>query len=164
MSKNRIELCDDYAKVHFYKTDGYFLCDLDDVHLAEETSWYLSQDGYAIGWVKNKCKMFHRIVNNTPENLVTDHINRNRLDNRKTNLRNATSVMNSNNNYKQDHLPAKGVRVRYNTKGIRYVVDVHNNEFKCIRIGTFDTLSEAIEARNKAYIDIKGVPFPFIDK
>ena len=163
MSKNRIEICGDHAKVYFYKTDGYFICDLEDVPMAKKTSWFLDGDGYACGWTLNRVSRFHRVVNKTPDGMLTDHINRDRLDNRKENLRTVTHLMNCNNNKNQDALPAKGVRTKRTKDGrIRYIVDVHDNDHKCIRVGTFDTLSEAIEARNKGYMTIKGVPFPFI--
>lgn len=42
----------------------------------------------------------HRIINNTPEHLETDHINRDSLDNRCVNLRSVTSSENKINRRK----------------------------------------------------------------
>jgi len=39
----------------------------------------------------------HRVVNNTPDNLQTDHINHNQLDNRRINLRSVTNQQNAFN-------------------------------------------------------------------
>lgn len=45
----------------------------------------------------------HRVIMNTPDNLVCDHINHNTLDNRKENLRNCTNSSNLMNRGKQSN-------------------------------------------------------------
>lgn len=58
-------------------------------------SWYLSDTGYAI--LSNKKVRMHREVNKTPKSLLTDHLNNNRLDNRKANLRSVNASENAKN-------------------------------------------------------------------
>lgn len=160
----KYEVLSDYAKVYLSDGEHFMLCDLDDLDMALSAPLFYSKDGYAQGVNRRTRKMefFHRRVISVPQGYVTDHINHNRLDNRKSNLRAVTIKENSNNKVNQIHLPAKGVRLKKSSIGDRYIVNIHTNEFKTKYIGVYDTLDEAIEARNKAYLDIKGVPFPNI--
>ena len=160
--ETRYEILDDYAKVYLSDNEHYMLCDLDDLELALSVPWHYTKDGYARGYNHKTKKMerFHRIIIAVKKGYVTDHINRDRLDNRKKNLRAVTIKENSNYKINQQHLIAKGIRCKKSSIGDRFIVYVHTNDFKTKYIGVYDTLEEAIEARNKAYLDIKGVPFP----
>lgn len=69
----------------------------DDVYeWAKNHKWW-AHDGYAYGMPNGKPIFLHRAIMKPPKGLVCDHINRNRLDNRKENLRVVTSVVNSSN-------------------------------------------------------------------
>lgn len=66
---------------------GFTQVDLSDKNL-DEHNWSLSGDGYPMTYVKGTfVKIHHLVVGKPPKGLVTDHINRNKLDNRKDNLR-----------------------------------------------------------------------------
>lgn len=91
----------------------------------------------------------HRYIlnENNPSNII-DHINRNKLDNRKSNLRNITNQGNAMNtsvskSNKTGHL---GISLTsYGKYRARIMVDG-----KEIRLGNFWNLNEAINARKKA--------------
>jgi AP2 domain len=81
-----------------------FLCDLKDFDLLKSYTWYCNKIKneniyYIKTGIKNNnktiTKQFHRMKN--PEWSMTDHINRERLDNRSCNLREATSEINNKN-------------------------------------------------------------------
>jgi len=60
-------------------------------------TWRLNKDGYADAMLNGKRQLMHRLINETPEGMFTDHINHNRLDNRRENLRSCTASQNRAN-------------------------------------------------------------------
>ena len=61
----------------------------------------------------------HREVIKAPDNLLVDHINRNKLDNRKANLRLATTAQNTRNQAKRQ---ARNLGSKY--KGVAWKRDI----------------------------------------
>lgn len=68
--------------------------------------WYLSVRGYVVRTNNGKTCRLHRLIMNCPEGMVTDHLNGNKLDCRKSNLRICTQAENAKN--------------RHNIKGYTY--------------------------------------------
>lgn len=84
------------------------LIDEEDYDLVQSFGkWYLSDTGYAVKKTRvqgvSKTFRMHRVINNTPDGMVTDHINGNRLDNRKSNLRTVTQMLNTQNHTTVTH-------------------------------------------------------------
>ena len=77
------------------------LIDDDDAEKLKAYKWWLNPKGYAYTTAivdgKRNTLFMHRVINHTPKGLKTDHKNRNRLDNRRHNLRTATSRQNACN-------------------------------------------------------------------
>mgnify|MGYP000229536772 FL=1 len=111
----------------------------------------LNNQGYClinIGGVKYKA---HRLAFLFMEGVIpdsVDHINRVRHDNRWLNLRAAdASLQASNQNIRKDN--TSGVKgVNWNVRAQKYVARIQRHS-KRIFIGSFDTLVEAKEARDK---------------
>ena len=107
-------------------------------------SWYLSDTGYAMRSSKEGKIRLHRAILNAPENMVIDHLNGNRLDNRISNLRICTQKDNSLN--------------RKNVKG--YCFDKSKNKwivrYRNKFYGRYDTEEQAIKAYQLA---CSGVPY-----
>lgn len=72
------------------------IIDRDDIGIVVGASWHY-EHGYARSDARHGKKYMHRIINNTPDNMLTDHINGNTLDNRRRNLRSATHAENAQN-------------------------------------------------------------------
>lgn len=79
--------------------DVIFDVDKEDILLLIPFNWYVNQAGYVETCISGKAFSVHRIIlgNNIPKGMVVDHINGNKLDNRKCNLRICTARQNSYN-------------------------------------------------------------------
>lgn len=126
--------------------------------------WKLHSSGYACrmqyfghrGLVKTV--FLHRIVNQTPDDQLTDHINHDKLDNRRENLRAvshqenmANREINSNNKsgYKGVHWNKHAQRVKRWNAAI-------GNIGKAMTIGNYHTPEEAALAYDCAAIQLRG--------
>lgn len=81
---------------------------------AKNMSWNISPRGYARTWIrkdkeKRKYVTLHRLIMNAKKGELVDHINRNKLDNRKENLRFASFKLNSLNRIGKGESKYKGV-------------------------------------------------------
>lgn len=94
--------------------------------------WHLS-NGYAIRHVTKNPDVreyMHRRINKTPKGYVTDHINGDKLDNRRSNLRTATISQNGVNSGKRRgyNNPYRGVSLHTKTGLWRARITVNRKE------------------------------------
>jgi len=128
------------------------MVDDEDFEQMNQWKWYCSASGYAtrdVGGRKNKRHVWmHRLLNNTPEGLRTDHINQNKLDNRKINLRAVTGSQNGMNRglNKNNTSGYKGVIWRNDIKKWRAMIKINYRE---VYLGCFKKIEEAVEARQR---------------
>lgn len=130
-------------------TGHYALIDEEDFEKINSFSpWHENDQGYAVKKIKRGGKnisiRMHALINDTPKGLVTDHINGNRLDNRKENLRSVGQMINA---WNVEHIGRKH-EVYDLPKGVSY--DKSRGQYvgrKTIR-RRFDTLDEALKFVN----------------
>ena len=134
----------------------YAIVDDEDYEWLNETKWADDSRGYAIRKVKGKrtTEKMHRLILNAKDGEVVDHINRIPWDNRKENLRIATTGQNSANKgpYATNKSGYKGVAV-FN-KG-RWTAQITVN-YRKIHLGVFDDPKEAAMVYNEAAIKYFG--------
>jgi hypothetical protein len=132
----------------------YALVDIEDFNFLNQWKWYFAH-GYAYRkfWNKKKQKndgiFLHQLINRTSKGFYTDHINRNRLDNRKNNLRSVTPHQNSFNLSvsKNNKSGYKGVYWFKRDGKWKVQIKVDGRQ---IHLGVFSNIKNAVLARKKA--------------
>lgn len=71
--------------------------DDDDYKKYNHLVWHLSDTGYAVRRDNHQTYRLHRLIMNCPEGMVIDHLNGDKLDCRKSNLRICTQQENAKN-------------------------------------------------------------------
>lgn len=137
-------------EINLYRNKGTVLVDDADFEWLSQYRWHLDH-GYAAMTIRKPKKgvlYMHRLINQTSIGLSTDHINGNKLDNRRGNLR---SCSQSQNNANQT--------VRYNKSGFKGVVWHRRNQKwqaqigingKCKYLGQYKDKLEAAKAYDTA--------------
>lgn len=131
-----------------------------DYDALSKKRWYCTNHGYAarrstIAFKKSKIQLMHREIMGQSGLREIDHINGNKLDNRRENLRFATKSQNMANRGKQSNnrLGAKGVTQHRETWGFRAEIMV-NGDRKCL--GSFRTKEMASMAYAEAAKELHG--------
>lgn len=159
--KNEYEVRGNVTAIFLRKKDGSTketLIDTEDLSKVDEfpNTWYQRGDRYVVGMSGRKhardkgiTRNFHRIIMDCPDDKVVDHINRNALDNRKSNLRIVTTSENNQN------IPAQ----KNTISGIRGVTwDKHKDMWKAAAridgktkfLGLFTDINEAEKVASEA--------------
>lgn len=140
------------TKIIFLTKRKYALVDDEDYEYLSQWKWYASKQRntwYAKRKDGTKSIFMHRLIMGTPNNKLTDHINKDGLDNRKENLRICTNSDNQHNipthrnNNKTGYKGVSSYRGKYQAQ-IKY-------KNKTYWLGMFDTPEDAHTAYvNKA--------------
>ena len=135
------------------------LVDNADFEWLNQWKWtYDSTNGYAYrrkhlpsSRKNQKCKKIymHRLINQTPPKVPTDHINRDRLDNRRANLRTVTSSQNSINSGLRSDNKSGCKGVYWDSATNKWGAEIKVNH-KRIILGKFTDLQSAVEIRKNA--------------
>ena len=113
----------------------------EDAHLLNIMKWWVHKSsGYLVCKLNGKFTAFHRMILNFPKNQV-DHINRNRLDNRRKNLRVVEPHINNINKGIQRNNRSGFKGVHYLKKNMCWVAYI--GKTPRIYIGSFKNIEEA---------------------
>ena len=117
--------------------------------------WWTHSRVYATGWANGKNVLMHRLILSTPPGMESDHINGDRLDNRRDNLRICTLQQNQFNSkvQKNNHSGVKGVYWWPRDRNWR-VCFFQNGKQE--NLGYYNDKVEAISVYNKAIISARG--------
>lgn len=135
-------------KLHGKYGEGKFaLVDDEDYEWIMQWDWYVTVAGYVVRNKRAKTFYLHREIACPNKYKEIDHVNRNKLDNRKSNLRECSSSQNKMNR------PSKG---RFDVKGIHW--DSKRGKYsarlfykgKNLFLGRYSTKRDAAQAYNQA--------------
>lgn len=131
------------------------LIDAEDFEKVKRYSWCISKTGYAVANNGKRVMKMHRYILNLDEpNIIVDHIDGNKLDNRKSNLRICKPFENARNVRMRKRNKVGYLGISYTAEG-KYRARIMVNR-KEIRLGNYEKIEDALEARRKAEIKYFG--------
>lgn len=132
---------------------GIIKVDDEDFEMLSQYKWRISK-----GYVRTTIKIYgkwknifmHRLIMNTPKGMFTDHIDRNKLNNTKNNLRIVTSQQNNMNVQKRKNCSSKYKGIHWFKRDKKWQAQIMINN-KHIYLGLFkNEIDAAIAYNNKA--------------
>ena len=148
-SYNHFEFTDDYV-VGTTSSGSKFYVDPEDFELIKDICWHDTGTGYVSGkTVEGTEVLLHRFILDAPKNSFVDHINHNRKDNRKSNLRIVNQSQNMQNSKlsKTNRSGVTGVSWFERDKKWRASITIN---YKAYNLGVYGTIEEAAAARKAA--------------
>lgn len=133
------------------KPDSYVTIDTEDYENIKNLRWAINSEGY----VRSERGLLHRLIMDaTDTKIFIDHINNNKLDNTKDNLRASDSTKNAQNVAKRTGTSSNylGVSKQKNTTNKIWRATIRKNG-KDITIGYFETEELAARARDKYILE-----------
>ena len=125
-----------------------FLFDKEDYNKIKDFAWHISSEGYILTRDRDTHKIIklHQLIMG---GKYIDHINRDKSDNRKSNLRFSNDLLNSHNRSTPSNNKSGCMGVSFHTKSNKWRATITVNH-KHIELGEFKNIEDAIEARNIA--------------
>lgn len=152
---NTFEIFSDYAIMHIYNNKGLRIkdvkIDIEDIEKLKPFSWHITTQDYVETQAFKKPEILHRFLMNCPKDKIVDHINRDVLDCRKSNLRICTQTNNNwNASLRKDNTTGvRGVYIDKRNLNKPFKAHIQVNK-KLINLGNYSNLEEAKKIRREA--------------
>lgn len=161
-STNSFVLKEDMGVGRTSKGEEFFF-DLEDYGFIRQHSWSKTSNGYIAANIGGKKQYLHRILMETPDNKITDHINRIKHDNRKGNLRVVDRTINEvNKELKSTNVSGK-TGVYFKKERQKWVAQI-TKDGKTYHLGSFENKEEAISIRQEKELELFGELNPIVTK
>lgn len=149
---NKIVCTEDCCIVCPTNSDNLFYFDLEDYELLKQHTWSEHLHGYLMTHIKIDGKFHrrpaHRIILGEPDGVV-DHIDRDKKNNRRSNLRVIDKAANAMNHSLPCNNTTGYCGVSYAKRTGKYVAYIRYKD-KQISLGNYTCIEDAIAARRKA--------------
>lgn len=122
---------------------GLALVDADVVSSLPHLNWCLGASGYAQAKVEGRTLALHSLVVSAPEGYEIDHRNRDKLDNRRANLRVCTRAENNANRRPKRGASSAYKGVSWDKRRLRWVAQIMVNRRNRFLGSFFDELDAA---------------------
>jgi len=136
---NEVRNMGTYLEIDMYNRQnlviGTMLISQEDFHLVDSKKVALAKNGYPVIKHKNTVRSVHVLVLPVKQGNYVDHINHNKLDNRRENLRETTPLQSAQN--------MKAVGTVYNKTKRRWLVGITVNKVRHY-VGSYKTKEEAV--------------------
>lgn len=149
--KQIIERNEDGIAIIKTSKEEEILVDDDKYYELKKHTWCVT-GGYARAKINNQFIRMHRYLLKPEDTEIIDHINRNKTDNRISNLRLSNSSLNMHNKSKLNGI-SKYIGVTFENGNFRAQISKDKRQYK---LGSFKTENEAAEAYNKKAIELYG--------
>lgn len=154
MSWLKYKVVDGYA-VGIFENGKEMLFDIEDLEKVSAYPWHIDNAGYPGCYAEKKMVRLHRfLIPEVADGMVIDHINRNKLDNRRENLRICTQKENVRNSPLQRNNTSGVAGVFFDKKVGRWRAQVYKNK-KTVHVGIFDDYEDAVTARKNAEKELR---------
>jgi hypothetical protein len=136
------------------------MVDDEDFPLLNRHTWRVDVKGYVVTNFCGTTVRIHRFILNPSNNDQVDHINLDKLDNRKENLRICNNALNQANTAKREYVNGKRTSSKY--KGVHWRKDMNkwcariSHMNTRIQLGFFDNEEDAAIAYNKKALELWG--------
>lgn len=148
-NRNDIIVHETFAEVLLRNKDGVevarAIIDLGGINIVKQYKWSLKDNGYVRTVINRKTIYLHRLLMKAKDGDEIDHINLNKLDNRRQNLRFCTHAQNCWNRTSEK----RGVQKLKRNLNKKYRANI-TVDGETIWLGYYLTEKEALEARVKA--------------
>lgn len=123
------------------------VCDLEKVSAHQ---WCVDALGYPCSYIDGNVVRLHRVIYPTvAKGLVVDHINRDKLDNRRSNLRVVTQKENCHNASLRSNNKSGVAGVFFDKRAGRWRAQIYHGG-KTTHVGIYDCFDDAVKARKEA--------------
>lgn len=143
--ENRYDLSGEYGILWATNTNEEVYFDLDDAEIILQHTWHIDGQGYAKAMINGKLTRMHQLIGCK----WFDHINRNKRDNRKRNLRECTPQENTMNASVRSDNTSGFIGVSWDKKMNKWHAQIEIGG-RAVNCGYYSNKTDAIVARLRA--------------